>query len=155
MPSDIEGLFVELNFRKAKRLLFGTYYAPSQSDRYCFNILGKALDTYSNYDRVSLAREFKTKIPENVMDIFLYQHDLKSILKDKTCFKSAKNPSTIDLFLTNNSFAFQNTTTAFTGLSDCHKLVSTVLKQPFQKINQKNCFDEIIKNLILPTLMTT
>ena len=35
------------------------------------------------------------------------------------------------MFLTNNSFAFQNTITAFTGLSDSHKSVSTVLKTTF------------------------
>ena len=32
-PSDIEGLFIELNFRKCKWLLLGTYHPPSQSDQ--------------------------------------------------------------------------------------------------------------------------
>ena len=36
---DIEGLFVELNFRKVKWLLFGTYHPPSQNDIYYFNQL--------------------------------------------------------------------------------------------------------------------
>ena len=31
-PDDIEGLYIELNFRKAKWLLFGTYQPPTQSD---------------------------------------------------------------------------------------------------------------------------
>ena len=39
-----------------------------------------------------------------------------------------QNPSCIDLLLTNNVYAFQQTTTICTGLSDCHKLVLTVLK---------------------------
>ena len=39
-----------------------------------------------------------------------------------------KNPSCIDLLLTNNIYAFQQTTAICTGLSDCHKLVLTVLK---------------------------
>ena len=30
-PNDIEGLFVELNFRKSKSLLMGAYHPPSQS----------------------------------------------------------------------------------------------------------------------------
>ena len=34
LPSDIEGLFIELNFRKARWLLFGIYYPPSRSDAY-------------------------------------------------------------------------------------------------------------------------
>ena len=32
--SDVEGLFVELNFRKSKWLLFGTYHPPAQNDLY-------------------------------------------------------------------------------------------------------------------------
>ena len=45
---DIEGLFVELNFRKSKWLLMGAYHSPSQSDSYFFEHLDKALDIYSN-----------------------------------------------------------------------------------------------------------
>ena len=29
LPQDVEGMFVELNFRKIKWLLFGTYRSPS------------------------------------------------------------------------------------------------------------------------------
>ena len=34
LPHDIEGIFVELNLRKNKWLLFGSYHPPSQSDDY-------------------------------------------------------------------------------------------------------------------------
>ena len=50
-PSDAEGLFVELNFRKSKWFLFGTYHPPAQNGQYFFNCIDKALDTYSNYSR--------------------------------------------------------------------------------------------------------
>ena len=33
LPQDVEGVFVELNFRKIKRLLFETYHSPSQNDQ--------------------------------------------------------------------------------------------------------------------------
>ena len=49
---DVEGIFVELNFRKCKWLLFGTYYSPSQNDLYFFNNLDKALDICSCYEKV-------------------------------------------------------------------------------------------------------
>ena len=55
------------------------------------------------------------------------------ILWKKTCFKSIENPSCIDLILTNNATAFQNTTAVFTGLSDFHKLVLTGLKTSITK----------------------
>ena len=51
---DIEGLFIGLNFRKAKWLLFRTYHQPTQSDSYCFNNLDKSLDFYSRYDKKQL-----------------------------------------------------------------------------------------------------
>ena len=35
-PYDMEGLFVELSFRKCKWLLFGTYHPPSQAGIYYF-----------------------------------------------------------------------------------------------------------------------
>ena len=38
-PSDVEGLFVELNFRKSKWLLCGTYHPPAQNDQYFFNCI--------------------------------------------------------------------------------------------------------------------
>ena len=44
-PSDIEGLYIELNFRKCKWLLLGTHHTPSQSDQYYFDNLDKSLDT--------------------------------------------------------------------------------------------------------------
>ena len=48
---------------------------------------------------------------------------------------------------------FQNTTTAFTGLSDFHKLVLTVLKTISIKVNLKKLLTETIKILILLGLM--
>ena len=38
-PKDIECLFIEINFRKCKWLLCGTYYPPSQNDEYYFHYL--------------------------------------------------------------------------------------------------------------------
>ena len=71
--------------------------------------------------------------------IILYQHNLENVVKEGTCLKY----STIDLFLTNSSSYFQNTKTFFTGLSDFHKLVTTMLKISFPKtkplqINYRN-----------------
>ena len=101
-PDGFKGLFIEPNFRKTKLLFFGTYHPPTQSDSYYFNNLVKALDLFSHYDKKLLFGDFNTEVSE-VLSIFLYQHDLENLVKDKTCFKNANNPSTIDLFLTNNS----------------------------------------------------
>ena len=106
-------------------------------------ILNKALDCYSSYDRIVLIGDFNSEDYEICMKTFLYQHNLTNIVKENTCFKNSSKPSTIDLFLTNNSSYFQNTKTFFTGLSDFHKLVTTTLKisipknKPLQ-INYRN-----------------
>ena len=138
-PDDIKGLFIELNFRKTKWLLFGTYHPPTQSDSYYFKNLDKALNLYSHYDKKLLVGDFNTEVSD-VLSIFLYQHDLENLAKDKICFKSENNPTTIDLFLTNNSLVLQNTATSFIGLSDCHKLVLTFLKTSFSKNKPKELF---------------
>ena len=35
-PEDIEGIFLEINLRKVKWLLLGSYHAPSQQDTHYF-----------------------------------------------------------------------------------------------------------------------
>ena len=138
-PFDMEGLFVEHNFRKCKWPLFGTYHPPSQANIYYFDKLDKAFDTYSSYEKRLLIGDLNTETSDPRIDSFIYEHDFQNLVKDKTCFKSVENPSCIDIILTNNAMAFQNTTTVFTGLSDFHKLVLTVLKTSITKSKpQKN-----------------
>ena len=137
-PNNIECLFTELNFRKCKLLLCGTYHPPSQNDEYYFNYLNKTLDTYSNYKKVLLVGDFKIEITEHYIDSFLYEHELSNLVKEKTCFKNMQNPSCIDLLLTNNSRAFQQTTAVCSGLSECHKLALTVLKTSQITKSKKN-----------------
>ena len=65
LPSDIEGIFVEINLKKVKWLLFGTYHPPSQNDDYYFENVTKALDLYSDkYDKFLLAGDFNAEETE-------------------------------------------------------------------------------------------
>ena len=64
-------------------------------------------------------------------------HNLKTLIKQKTCFKNPENPTCIDLILTNSPRSFQNSSVFETGLSDFHKLTITVLKQYFPKLKLK------------------
>ena len=106
---DIEGLFVKLNFKKCKWLLFGTYHPPSKADIYYFDNLDKAFDTYSSYEKRLLIGDFNTETSEPRIDSFIYEHDLQNLVKEKTCFKSVENPSCIDLILTNNAILMLET----------------------------------------------
>ena len=128
IESDIEVLLIEVNFRKSKWLLVGTYHPPSQNDQYYFDMLSKTIDIYPNYDKVLIMGDFNTEESQDSMKTFLYQFNLKNIVKDKTCFKNVRSPSSIDLILTTSPSSFQNTTVLTTGLSDFHKMVVSVLK---------------------------
>ena len=62
LPHDIEGIFVELNLRKKKWLLFGSYHPPSQSDEYFFHQVKKGIDMYNKfYERFLLIEDFNPR----------------------------------------------------------------------------------------------
>ena len=66
-PDDIEGMFVEINLRKAKWLLFGSYHPPNQCDNYYFDKVSNSLDIYiDRYDKFLLAGDFNSEDSEPV-----------------------------------------------------------------------------------------
>ena len=129
---DIEALFIEINFRRYNWLLCGLYHPPSQSGQHFFNNLDKALDIYSTYEKVLINRYFNAQKGEKCLDAFLYQYKLKSLNKEVTCYKNPNKPSN-----PNSPRSFFNTESYFTGPSDCHKLVLSVLKTTFSKTGPK------------------
>ena len=64
---------------------------------------------------------------------FLNAYNAKNIVKNKTCFKSIENPSCVDLIITDKPGSFQHTNVFETGISEHHKLVTTVMKAKFTK----------------------
>ena len=84
---NVEGLFVEVNLRKTKLLFFGGY----RSD-HPIHGLGKndyleqlsfAIDKYSSYDKILLAGDFNIDIEEEIIEDFLFEHDMKSIVSSR------------------------------------------------------------------------
>ena len=80
---------------------------------------------------------FSTEITEHYIESFLYEHEVSNLVEEKTYFKNIQNPSCIEFLLSNNSYTFQQTTTVCSGLSDCHKLVLTILKTRIPKGNPR------------------
>ena len=74
---------------------------------------------------------------ETPMTSFCESYDLKSIIKQPTCFKNSEKPSCIDLILTNRPKSFQSTCVMETGLSDFHRITVSVLKMHFRKLPPK------------------
>ena len=138
---NIEAIFLEINLRKSKLLLVGTYHSThllyGTSDKDFFQEMGISFDVYSNYDKFLLAGDFNVQEEENSLQEFLDDFSAKNLVKEQTCFKSLENPSCINLFVTNSYQSFQNTMTISTGLSDFHCMVVTVLKTTFPKAKPK------------------
>ena len=141
-PNDIEGIFVEINFRKIKWLLCGTYHPrppppPSQSDQCYFDTIDKALDVYRQHEKIMLVVDFNAQIGEKCFEDFLFQHERRSVNDKTTCNKIPDKPSCIDVILKNSPLSFHKNDCLFTGLSDCHKLVLPVFKTTFSKLKPK------------------
>ena len=141
LPSNIEAICVEINLRKNRLLLIGTYHSTHKthgsSDENFFYNIGLTLDVYSNFDKFLLAGDFNMQENDDILDEFMEDFLAKNLVKEPTCFKNADNPSCIDLFITNSYLSFQKTTTVTTGLSDFHKMTVTIMKTTFPTVKPK------------------
>ena len=127
--SDLEGMFVEINLRKSKWLLFATYKPPSFSKDNYFSLVNKALDAYgSKFENIILMGDLNTTNDDENLVEFLEDRELSNLVLFPTCFMSETSPSTIDLIITNKPKSFQNTIGVSTGILDFHKMVLTSTK---------------------------
>ena len=124
-----EGIFLELNLRKTKWLLFGGYNHNKSNIRNFLSDVSIKLNTYiSKYENYILLGDFNSEVSEDSMNEFCDMYNLKNLINEATCFKSRVKPSSIDLILTNRFRSFQNSQVVETGLSDHHKMTITVLR---------------------------
>ena len=90
-----------------------------------------------DYENIILLGDFNVEVKETNISGFMSTYNLKSLVKQKICFKNPDNPSCIDLIPTNSPRSFQDSCVFETGLSDFQKLTTTVLKQYFPKPKPK------------------
>ena len=90
-----------------------------------------------DYENIILPGDFNVEVKEKKISDFMSTYDLKSLVKQKACFKNPDNPSCIHLILINSPRSFQDSSVFGMGLSDFHKLTNTVLKQYFPKPKPK------------------
>ena len=132
--NNFEGIFLEINLRRSKWLLFAGYNPHKNNiDNFLSNIIS-TMDIYlSHYDNFLLIGDFNSEMSEPSMKEFCEIYNLKNLIRQPTCFKNPLNPSTIDLMLTNAVNRFHGSHVFETGLSDHHKMTITILKQFFHK----------------------
>ena len=71
------------------------------------------------------------------MKSFCENYNLKSLIKQPTCYKNPNKPTCIDLILTNVPRMFQSTCVLETGLSDFHLMTVTVMRKTFKKMRPR------------------
>ena len=128
------------------RLVIGTYKPPSLNDIvFTFEISNILTFYWSTHDSILLMGDFNM-VPNNPkLSELIDNHDICTLISEPTCFKSI-NPTCIDNFLTNKKICFMKTLTFETGVSDHHKLISTMLRSTFAKGKPKKTFYRCYKN---------
>ena len=103
LHENVEAIFVEVNLRKNKILLVGTYHSTNfeygTTDEVFFKEITLALNVYSKYDKFLLAGDFNVNVfdSSDILEDFLDEFHALNLVKEPTCFKSHENPSCIDL----------------------------------------------------------
>ena len=69
----------------------------------------------------------------------------------KICFRVSESLRCIDIFVTNSSGNFQNTTTVVNDLSNVHKMIGTVCENSFQESKPREISDRNYKSFDLNT----
>ena len=120
------------------------YRPPNFEKNSFFEETSNSLSLIVNkYDNILLAGHVNINLLDPNSDTKNHFSDLRdtfaltNLVKDKTCFKN-KDGTLLDVILTNRPNSFQKTVTTETGLSDCHKLVSTVFRSTFIKLPPKS-----------------
>ena len=101
LRSDVQIIPIELNLRNKKWLLIPIYRPPSQNFAIFKEELERVIDLYSNsYENHMIIGDFNMEIEDPVIRSLMGDHNLNSLIKTPTCFKSDRGRC-IDLILTN------------------------------------------------------
>ena len=98
----IEGIYVELNFRKKNWLLCCTYNPNRNIITNHLDALKRSLDPCSTkYDNLIVIGNLNAEVDLECMKLFCETYDLSSLIKVPTCYKNPEKPSCIDFLLNN------------------------------------------------------
>ena len=138
-----ENICLELTINKRKWCILFAYRPPNTNKDDFFSeisiSLNKIIEKYDivlagdlNIDDLKTYSESSQNHLSNMKDVF----SLKNLIKEPTCFQSQKG-TLLDLILTNRPRSFMKSITFETGLSDCQKLVCSILRASFKKLPPK------------------
>ena len=96
----------------------------------------------------------ENSIAYDKLEEFCDTFNLTNLVKSETCFMN-NHKSAIDLILTNKPRSFQITNVTETGISDCHKLITTFMKLTFLVLNRKMSIIVVIRTLMKKNFSVT
>ena len=130
---------MEMNLRNKKKWLLScscNFKKTSLSNHIAE--LSKSLDLFTTkYERLLFLGDFNVGMEDSLIKIFCITYDLTSMINKPTCYKNSDKPTCIDLILTNCHGSFQNSCVIETCLSDFHKMIVTVMKTSYWKIEPR------------------
>ena len=136
-----EIIVFEFSISNKKWLLLGSYKPPSQNELSFINEIKLPLNfSSSSYENFLLLGDFNLSTENPNFKNLLNSFDLESLIKIPTYCKSLSSPTSIDLILTNKKNFFMKSTTFETGMSDFHKLTTTISRNTISKGNAKKIF---------------
>ena len=105
---NFEGFFIELELSKKNKWLLSYSYNPHEGNiKQHLSNISKGLDELnSKYDNILIIGDLNSEMSEPSLDEFCQMYNLVSIVNKPTFFKNPKNPSCIDLMLTNKQERF-------------------------------------------------
>ena len=136
-----EIIVFEFSISSKNWLLLRNYKPPSENELSFVNEIKISLNFFSSsYENFFLSGNFNLSTENPNFKNLLNSFDLESFIKIPTCYKSLSSPICIDLILTNKNPLFMKATTFENGMSDFHKLTTTILRKTISKGNAKKIF---------------
>ena len=80
---------------------------------------------------------FSVEANNSAMSIFSDTYNLKSLIKEPTCYKNPNKPSCIDPMLTNKPQSFKHPCVIDADLPDFHRITVTVMKTTVEKLQPR------------------
>ena len=148
---EVESICFELSMKKRKWGIIGAYRQPSMKNQTFETDITKCLDKmFIHYENIiclgdlnyDLLKQDKCQPLINVCDNF----DMDCIIKSPTCFTKNQVPTLIDVIITNSKTFLCNTINFNCGLSDCHNMIATSLKESCNPVEKKKVTFRSYKN---------
>ena len=102
---DIKNLLVEINLRKRKWILGGSYNPNKSQISHHLECLNSFLDKHiKKYENYVFIGDFNVNTSDSSVKEFCSLNEIQNLINESTCYKNSENPTCINLMLTNPTY---------------------------------------------------